>query len=107
MPINTTAGPIERGPGAGHVINTSRIVEEDLQYTDEPPEIVEVLPAAGWCAVVGGEAVALVAFVALDSGRMYGVAVGENGRIALTEDVEKLPAFSGYVQTNNEPKENN
>jgi hypothetical protein len=76
-----------------------------MQYVDEEPEIVAVLPATDWQAVIGGEPVALVAFVALDDGRMQGVVVGEDGRIDLTENVEKHPAWSGYVQTNNEPKE--
>jgi len=107
VPINTTAGPVERGPGAGHVINTSRLLEEDLQYTDEPPEILSVMPAGDWQASVGGEAVALTAFVALDSGKLYGVAVGPRGRVDLVEDnVETHPGFTGYIQTNNEPKEN-
>jgi len=105
VPINTTAGPVEyERSRPGHVVNTSRIVEEDLQYVDEPPEIISVLPAADWRAVVeDDELVVLVAFVALDDGRMHGVAVGEDGRIDLTDDVEKFPGFTGYIQTN--PKE--
>jgi hypothetical protein len=104
--MNTSNGPVVVDPTPNQHVNTSRVVEEDLAYTDEDPEIIFVLPAAGWAAVVGDEVVDLVAFVALDSGRMYGVVVGEDGRIDLTEEAEKHPAWSGYVQTNNEPKEN-
>jgi hypothetical protein len=103
--LNTTNGPQNVDPNPHRHIATTRIYDEDMAYEDEEPEILAVLPATGWAAAVGEELVALVAFVALDDGRMHGVAVGENGRIALTEDVEKLPAFSGYVQTNND-KEN-
>jgi len=103
--INTTAGPVEvapHGPGAGHVINTSRVTEEDLTYLDEEPEIIAIVPGTGWQAVVeGDELVALVAFVALDDASMYGVAVGPRGRVDLVEDnVETYPGFTGYTQTN-------
>jgi hypothetical protein len=94
--VNTTSGPVAVPQGDyERVVNTSRVTEEDLVYTDEDPEILAVLPATGWHAVVGGDTVALAAFVALDTGRMYGVAV--DGRIDLVEgDVEKDPGFSGY-----------
>ncbi len=107
MPINTTAGPVEYDRSRpGHVVNTSRVVEEDMQILDEAEEIIAVLPAAGWAAAVGEELVALVAFVALDDASMYGVAVGEDGRIDLTENnVEKHPGFSGYKQANNDKEE--
>lgn len=101
--INTSNGPVEIGPdqepsGARHTLNTSHAIEENLTYTDEEPEILAVLPAGGWQAVIGTERVPLVAFVALDSGRMYGVPIGEDGRIDLVEgDVEKRTSFSGYA----------
>ncbi len=99
MVLNTTSGPRPKGDPNGHVINTSRIVEEELVYEDEEPEILAVLPATGWTAVVGGEVAPLVAFVAVDSGRMYGVGIGEDGRVDLVEsDVEKQDGFTGYVQ---------
>jgi hypothetical protein len=102
----TTSGPVpnpHRHPA--HTINTSRILEEDLIVEDEEPELLSVMPATGWQAVVKGEGLALVAWVAMDNGRMYGVAIGENGCIDLTNDVEKHPAFSGYEQTNELQKE--
>ncbi len=104
MPINTTSGAIPRPEErAGHTLNTSRILEEDLRYEDEEPEILAVLPGAGWCAVIGEGAVPLVVFVALDSGKMHGVVVGaEDGRIDLTNNVEDHPGFTGYEQANNE-----
>jgi hypothetical protein len=72
-----------------------------MAYEDEEAEIAFVLPAAGWAAVVDGEAVKIVAFVALDTGRMYGASLGDDGRVDLLEnDVEKHPGFRGYEQTN-------
>lgn len=104
--INTTSGPRPKGDPNGHVVNTSRIVEEELVYTDEEPEILSVMPGTGWHAVVEGEAVPLAGFVAMDSGRLYGVVVGEDGRVDLVEnDVEKQDGFRGYAQTNNHEEE--
>jgi hypothetical protein len=77
------------------------VTEEDMQILDEPPEILSVMPAGDWRAVVGGEVVPLVAFVALDSGRMYGVVVGDDGKVDLEDAVD----FNGYHQATNEPKE--
>lgn len=106
MVLNTSNGPVEYDwTRPGHVVNTSRVTEEDMQILDEEPEIIAVVPGTGWYALIGGEPVSLVAFVALDDARMYGVVVGNGGRIDLTDDVEKHPAFSGYAQTNND-KEN-
>jgi hypothetical protein len=105
--VNTSTGPVAVSPDPPRHINTSRVTEEDLTYTDEPPEILSVMPAGDWHAVVEGEPVPLIAFVALDDGKLYGVAVGPAGRVDLTEgNVETYAGFSGYVQTNNEPKEN-
>ncbi len=101
-PINTTNGPIPRPEERpGHTVNTSRVMEEDMQYLDEEPEIISVLPATGWHAVIGEEAVPLAAFVAMDSGRLYGVPVGGDGRIDLVDgDIEKRDGFTGYKQAN-------
>ncbi len=47
MVLNTTSGPVEVQKGTReHVINTSRVMEEDLVYTDEEPEIISVLAAS-------------------------------------------------------------
>jgi hypothetical protein len=43
---------------------------------DEEPEILAVLPANGWAAIVGDDLVPLVAWVAMDTAKMCGVAVG-------------------------------
>ena len=108
MVLNTTRGPVEYDRSRpGHVVNTSRVTEEDMQILDEEPEIVSVVPAAGWCAAVGEKLVALIAFVALDDGKLYGVVVGPDGRVDLTNSVEQHRGFTGYIQTTNEPKENN
>jgi len=104
--LNTTNGPVPKNPEQhpAHTLNTTRVIEEDMVYEDEEAEIAFVLPAAGWAAVVGGNTVPLVAFVALDTGRMYGASLGDDGRVDLLEnDVEKHPGFAGYTQTN-EPR---
>ncbi len=104
--INTSNGPVEIGPdqqpsGPEHTVNTSHALEENLAYEDEDLEVLAVLPAGGWYALIegkaGARAVRLAAFVALDTGKMYGVAVGEDGLIDLEEgNVEKHPGFIGY-----------
>jgi hypothetical protein len=104
MTINTTAGPQPREafdrPNPHHVVNTSRVMEEDLHYEDEDPEIIAVLPADPWCALIGDELVSLVAFVALEDGTIHGVAVGDDGRIDLKGgNVEDLDGFAGYEQS--------
>jgi hypothetical protein len=106
--INTTTGPVVVDPDPPRHIATTRIYDEDMRYEDEEEEIVSVVPAAGWCAVVGEALVPLVVFVAMDDGKLYGVVVGPDGRVDLTEgNAEDIPGFTGYIQTNNEPKENN
>lgn len=108
MVLNTTNGPVEVPRGTHeHVVNTSRVVEEEMVYEDEEPEIISVLPATGWRALIDvGESlrpVRLVAFVALDTGRCYGVALDGERRIDLVEgDVEKRPGFVGYEQASND-----
>jgi hypothetical protein len=101
MVLNTTSGPIPvpgREPTRHHV-NTSRVVEEDMTYLDEEPEILSVLPAGDWQAVVNGQHIPLIAFVAMDSGKMHGVVVGPDGRVDLTEDnVETYAGFSSYTK---------
>ncbi len=102
--INTTSGPVlvEADSGRpGHVVNTSRVVEEDLTYVDEEPAILAVVSAGDWCALIADEAVPMPVWVVLDDASMYGVVVGVDGCIDLTADVEKHPNFSGYKQANN------
>jgi len=84
------------------VVNTSRVVDEDMVQADAEPEIISVMPAGDWRAVVGGEELALAAFVALDDGRMHGVVVGDDGKIDLTDDVEDRKGFVRYEKTNRE-----
>jgi hypothetical protein len=103
MVLNTTNGAVEVPRGTRSHINTSDLLEPPkMEYLDEEPEIVSVVSAGGWQAVIGGEPVALAAFVALDDASMYGVAVDEGGRINLTTgNVELLDGFTGYAQTPN------
>jgi hypothetical protein len=103
MPINTTRGVVTEVPrgtreSTGHTLNTTRILEEDLTYVDESPEIIAVLPGTGWQAVIGGEGIPLVAWVALDDASMYGVTLGADGRIDLNADVENNPNFVRYAR---------
>jgi hypothetical protein len=99
--MNTSNGPVVVDPNPPRHINTSRVTDEDMRYEDEEEEIISVVPAARWCAVVGGEVVALVAFVALDSGRMYGVVLGDDGRVDLVEgDAEAREGFARYEHIN-------
>jgi hypothetical protein len=108
MVLNTTDGPREVDPARGtrHVLNTSRVVDEDLTYEDETPEIISVLSATGWQAELEHAVVDLVAWVALDDAKMYGVVVGEDGRVDLVEnDVEKHSGFAGYKPEANNEKE--
>jgi hypothetical protein len=105
--LNTTNGPQNVDPNPHRHIATTRIYEEDMVYTDEDPEILSVMPAGDWRAVVEGEPVPLVAFVALDDGKLYGVVVGPRGRVDLTEDnAEDLAGFSGYRKVNELQKGN-
>ena len=107
MVLNTTDGPkvVPRGE-VGH-INTSDLLEPpQMRYEDEEPDILTVLPAGDWCAVVEGVAVPMPVWVVLDDASMYGVVVGEDGRINLTTgNVEELAGFTGYAQTNINDKE--
>ena len=105
--INTSDGPKEYDPTRpGHTLNTSRVVEEDLTYEDEEPEIIAVVPGTGWQAVIGDEAVPVVAFVALDSGKMYGLAPGADGLLDLTDgNVENNPNFVRYSRGATNDKE--
>ncbi len=106
MVLNTTSGPVAYDRDRPeHVVNTSRCVEEDLQYLDEEPAILAVVSAGGWCAIVEGVAVPLVVWTVLDDGSVYGVAVGADGRIDLTDSMEQHPHFTGYEQANNDKKE--
>jgi hypothetical protein len=106
--INTTRGPVEASPTPGRHVNTTAVVEENLVYTDEEPEISFVLPAGDWCALVDGDPRPLVAFVVLDDASAYGVAVGDDGRIDLNDcNVEDLDGFTKYEKVTNEREEPN
>ena len=100
--LNTTNGPVPKNPDQhpSHTLNTSRVLEEDMRHLDEEAEIAFVLPAAGWSASVNGEAVPLVAFVALGDASMYGAVIGPDGLIDLSANVAETPGFAGYTQTN-------
>ncbi len=105
MVLNTTAGPRyidSRRPG--HTINTSRIVEEDLTYTDEPAEVVHVLSGVGYAAVFeDGHREDLVFWVVDDEGEVFGTTLSDEGRAGLAS-VEGREGFVRYERTSD--KEN-
>ncbi len=106
--VNTTAGSREYDTTRpGHVVNTSRIVEEDLVYEDEEPTVVQILNADGWVATFeDGHQENLIFWCLLDDATVHGVVLGERCRVDLTEgNVEKDPGFAGYVQVS-QHKEN-
>ncbi len=97
MVLNTTRGPQEVPRGEARHINTTAILEPPLMaYEGEEPEIASVVSAAGWCAVIGDEAVPLPLWVLLDDGSVYGVAVGADGLLDALDNVENNPNFVRY-----------
>jgi hypothetical protein len=97
--VNTTNSIGRNTPDGNphHVVNTSRILEEDLTYTDEEPEVAHVLPATDWYARIEGYApVPLVCWVVLDNGDVYGVGVGDDGKVDLGENIEDRQGFTTY-----------
>jgi hypothetical protein len=111
--VNTSDGSIDV-TGSGHpgedtspprgFIATTDIYEPKPEGTmvyadeeDEEPEIIAVLPATGWTAAFeNGHHEPLVAFVVLDDGKAYGVAIGEDGKIDATNSVEEIDGFQRY-----------
>ncbi|MBA3290247.1 MAG: hypothetical protein H0U17_01995 [Actinobacteria bacterium] len=97
--INTTNGPVAVDPDPPRHINTSRIVEEDLTYTDEPAEVVHVLSAVGYAAVFeDGHREDLVFWVVDDEGEVCGVTLNDEGRADLAS-VEGREGFVRYERT--------
>ncbi len=95
--INTTDGPKVVPRGEARHINTTDVLEPpQMQYLDEEPDILAVLPGGDWCAVVDGDAIPLVAWVALDDETVHGVALDEGGRASLSNNVENNPNFVRY-----------
>ena len=105
--INTTDS-LSRGrpapsPGRedrpGHTINTSRVVEEDLEYIDDPdPEPAQEITARDYHAVREEDgiyrAVPVRSFVVYDDGSLY--AVGADGK-DLESTVDEVEGFVGIV----------
>jgi len=103
--INTTTGAVQtHGDGRPlGVINTSRVVEEDLESLDSN-EVLHVIPGHPWVAVFeDGTEIPLVAWAITESDRGHGgvVVAAENGsgpRVDVSESVEDRPGFVGYEQ---------
>ncbi len=99
MTINTTHGPAEVPRGTRSHINTSAILEPPLMtYEDESADILAVVSAGDWCAVIADEAVPLPLWVLLDDGSVYGVAIGEDGLLDALDNVENNPNFVRYAR---------
>ena len=96
--INTSAGPKQYDPTRpGHTLNTSRVVEEDLIFEDEAPEIVHVLnPARCVATFEDGHHEELLFWCLLDDETVHGVALDEDGRVNLSNNVENNPNFVRY-----------
>jgi hypothetical protein len=75
-----------------------------MQYLDEPPEVVQVLNAAGWAAAFeDGSRWPLVFWCVLEDDTVHGAVLGEDGLVNLTEgNVEKFKGFSRYEKTTKE-----
>src|SRR5215212_6099074 len=93
--INTTTGAVQThadGRPLG-VINTSRVVEEDLESLDSN-EVLHVIPGYPWVAVFDdGSELQLVAWAVSEDDKAHGVVVvrAENGsgpRVDASESVE-------------------
>jgi hypothetical protein len=98
MVLNTTHGPQEVPRGTRSPINTTSLLEPpQLQYLDEPPEVVQVLNAAGWAATFeDGHHEELLFWCLLDDETVHGVALDEDGRINLSNNVENNQNFVRY-----------
>ncbi len=104
--MNTSNGPVVVDPDPPRHVNTSRIVEEDLQYLDEPPEIVHVLSGAGYVAVFeGGHQEDLVFWVVDDAGEVFGATLSDEGRVNLAS-VEGREGFVRYEKTSDKEIKN-
>ena len=105
MVLNTTRGPVEYDRSRpGHVVNTSRVVDEDMRALDEEAEIVHVLSAMGYAATFeDGRREDLVFWVVDDEGAVFGATLNAEGRADLAS-VEDRPGFVGYEKINDEEK---
>ncbi len=100
--LNTTDGPVPKGPHPAHTLNTTRILEEDMVVEGED-ELLAVVSAGGWYAEIqDGTLLPLVAWTVMDTGKTYGVVVGEDGLVDATNSVEQRNDFVRYT---NEVKE--
>jgi len=102
--INTSSGPVVVDPTPHQHVNTSRVVEEDLVYEDEPAEVAHVLSARGYVAVFeGGRREDLVFWVVDDEGAVFGATLNDEGR-AGHASVEDRAGFVMYERTSDKEK---
>jgi hypothetical protein len=104
--MNTSSGPVVVDPTPHKHVNTSRVVEEDLTYTDEPAEIAHVLSGAGYVAVFeDGHREDLVFWVVDDEGEVFGATLSDEGRVDLAR-VEDRAGFVRYEKTSDKEIKN-
>jgi hypothetical protein len=96
--------PRRMPPEKERVVNTSRVVEEDMEYLDSD-EVLHVIPGHPWVATFkDGTELPLVAWAISESDKGHGVAVSysETGtpRLDVSESVAGLPGFVRYEKRN-------
>jgi len=100
--MNTSSGPVVVDPTPHQHVNTSRVVEEDMVYEDEPAEIVHVLSGAGYAATFkDGHREDLVFWVVDDEGAVFGATLNDEGRADLASVADRA-GFVRYEKTNKE-----
>jgi len=102
--MNTTAGPVAVDRDPPRHVNTSRVVEEDMVYEDEPAEIVHVLSGAGYAATFeDGHREDLVFWVVGAEGEVFGATLSDDGKVDLAS-AEDRKGFVRYEKTSDEEK---
>jgi hypothetical protein len=79
-------------------VNTTAVVEEDLTYTDEEPEIVHVVPGTGWGVKLGERVEPVLFFCVVDTGRAYPVVVAGDGTTDINDDASQDETFQGIIK---------
>ena len=103
MTVNTTAGPRRVDTTPHGVVNTSRVVEEDLIYTDSDPEVIGTAAGDGWHCVYELQerlrAIPVLCWSQLDNDEMHPVIAPRGGpKVDLTVDVSNDSRFRGYIR---------
>jgi hypothetical protein len=94
--VNTTDGAREATPIRPHVVTTE--IFDSMEYTDEGPDVVAVLPADRYAAEFeDGSLQPLLFWVVQEDGATYGVAFPSgDAEIDASESVSDVEGFVGY-----------